>query len=104
MEDNNIPSVAALQEYYAVRHLDMIHDLGLKSIIWHDPISTFGVNVSKDVIVQVWKGGKSTGEPSLDWVPYFEVSKPACPLPRVDCKLTIKILECYKARLQDFAL
>lgn len=33
-----------LEEYYVTRHLEMIKQLGLKSIIWHDPID-YGVDV-----------------------------------------------------------
>ncbi|OXA43918.1 beta-hexosaminidase subunit alpha [Folsomia candida] len=57
-----------LEEYYVTRHLEMIKQLGLKSIIWHDPID-YGVDVSKDVIIQVWKGGDAATPDS--WVPYW---------------------------------
>lgn len=91
MSENNWTDLHQLEGYYVDRHLNMIKGLGLKSIIWHDPI-TFDVEVCakievswasiyaqlfpqvpNDVLIQVWKGGYTNGTPSVEWVPFFQV-------------------------------
>jgi hexosaminidase len=44
MNEMNFTNYSEVQAYYTERHLNMIKNLGFKSIIWHDPIE-FGVQV-----------------------------------------------------------
>ncbi|CAG7728122.1 unnamed protein product [Allacma fusca] len=67
MEKNNYTEVNQVQEHYTKRHLSMVQSLGAKAIIWQDPLD-YGVQLDKDVIVQIWKSG--TGETS--WQTYFQ--------------------------------
>jgi hypothetical protein len=44
MEENNYTDMSQVEGHYVKRHLEMVKDLGLKSIIWHDPFES-GVEV-----------------------------------------------------------
>lgn len=46
MDDHNYTEYSQVQEHYTVRHLEMVKELGIKPVIWHDPLE-FGVNVRK---------------------------------------------------------
>ncbi|CAL8114046.1 unnamed protein product [Orchesella dallaii] len=65
MEQNNYTEYSQVQEHYTLRHLDMVKSLGAKPLIWHDPLE-FGVNLDKDIVLQVWKKNGS------DWAPYLQ--------------------------------
>ncbi|ODM95742.1 Beta-hexosaminidase subunit beta, partial [Orchesella cincta] len=66
MEQNNYTEYSQVQEHYTLRHLDMVKSLGAKALIWHDPLE-FGVNLDKDIVLQVWKK-----EACGDWTSYFQ--------------------------------
>ncbi|XP_054157561.1 beta-hexosaminidase subunit alpha-like [Oppia nitens] len=54
MINNSFTELSQVEQYYTERMIDKIKDLGLKHIIWQDPIDN-GVHISNDTLVMVWK-------------------------------------------------
>jgi len=54
MREHNFTQISQVQEYYTERHIAMVKSVGGNPIIWQDPVD-FGVNVDKEVLIQVWK-------------------------------------------------
>lgn len=44
MQSHNYTEFSQVQEHYTIRHLKMVKSLGVKPLIWHDPLE-FGVKV-----------------------------------------------------------
>lgn len=55
MKDNNMVSYVALESYYIQKLLDIVHDLGGKSLVWEE-VFVNGVELPNKTIVHVWKG------------------------------------------------
>ncbi|XP_037046108.1 beta-hexosaminidase subunit alpha-like isoform X1 [Bradysia coprophila] len=54
MQANNYTSIHQVEEHYATRHIDMVKSLGATPISWQDPLDQ-GVELSKDVVIHMWK-------------------------------------------------
>jgi hypothetical protein len=66
MEAQGFTKMSEVQAYYTSRHLDIVRNLGAKTILWQDPLDA-GVVLDIDVIVQVWKDW------GLTWPEYMQV-------------------------------
>ncbi len=38
MVANNFTNISEVQQYYTLRHLEMVKGLGARSIVWNDPL------------------------------------------------------------------
>nr|AYV89273.1 beta-hexosaminidase subunit alpha isoform X1 [Tetranychus evansi] len=56
MDTKRFTEMKQVEKYYIDRTLENIKNLGYKYIVWQDPIDN-NVSISKDAIVEVWKGG-----------------------------------------------
>ncbi|CAD5121848.1 DgyrCDS10315 [Dimorphilus gyrociliatus] len=77
MSKRNMSTYNQIEQYYSERLIKIVDKIGLKSIVWQDPLEN-NVTFNKETIIQVWKDKKNdVNNPSVkNWEEYAqEVAK-----------------------------
>jgi len=64
MRDNGYQNLSQVQSHFTVRLLEIARNIGIKSVVWQDPMDA-GVELDKDVVVHIWKDYQEGGWPNI---------------------------------------